>query len=123
MIIGALHRPQINSLFLLALIPETLPNRGIFGEVTQSSVAPDDNYPRFRPTRVVYANRAANSIWFQTGYDQPIIHLSGGADNAIRPGFLSVYLCLLHPPMSSGLSVLARRQDPSSRAEAAETQT
>jgi hypothetical protein len=56
MIIDALHRPQINSLFLLALIPETLPNRGIFGEVTQSSVAPDESYPKFRP------NRFANSI-------------------------------------------------------------
>ena len=39
-----------------ALIPETLPNRGIFGEVTQSSVAPDDSYPRFRPWSTIMAD-------------------------------------------------------------------
>jgi hypothetical protein len=30
---------------------------------------------------VVYSNRAANSHWLQTRYDQPIDHLSGGADD------------------------------------------
>ena len=38
---------------------------------------------------VVYVNRAANSHWLQTRYDQPIDHLNGGADDAIRPGVLS----------------------------------
>jgi hypothetical protein len=39
----------------------------------------------FTPS-VVYSLRAANADSFQTGYDQPIDHLGGGADDAIRSG-------------------------------------
>jgi hypothetical protein len=41
------------------------------------------------PKGVVYVNCAGNSDWRQTGYDQPIDHLSGGADDAIRSGMCS----------------------------------
>ena len=34
---------------------------------------------------VVYRQRAANTDWLQMRYDQPLDHLSGGADDAIRP--------------------------------------
>jgi cytochrome c peroxidase len=73
--------------------------------------------------RVVYAKRAANPDRLKTRYDQPIYHLSERADDAIRPGFLSVCVCVPHPPVSPVLPVLARRQDPSSCTEDAETQT
>jgi hypothetical protein len=41
---------------------------------------------------VVYGNRAANSSRLETRSDQPIDHLSGRADHAIRPGFLCVHV-------------------------------
>ena len=48
--------------------------------------------------------------------------LSGGADHAIRPDFLSVCLCSPHSSGSPVLSVLAGREERSSRVETAETQ-
>lgn len=44
-----------------------------------------------------------NSERLQTRYDQLIDHLSGGADHAIRPGFLSIRVCSLHPPVPPAL--------------------
>ena len=72
---------------------------------------------------VVYGYCAANSEPLKTRYDQPISHLIRGADHEIRPDFLSVRLGSPHSSGSVVLSVLARRQSPSSGANAAETQT
>ena len=49
------------------------------------------------PACVVYTHCVANSKWLQTGYDQPIIHLMGGADHAIRAGRLPRGGRSLHP--------------------------
>jgi len=42
--------------------------------------------------RVVYGYCAANSEPLKTKSDQPLSHLIGGADHAIRPDFLPVRL-------------------------------
>src|SRR5262249_17232506 len=57
---------------------------------------------------VVYVNRAANSDWLQTRYDQPIDHLHRGADDAIRPDILSARLDFPHHGDSAVPSALAR---------------
>jgi len=49
--------------------------------------------PRFifkRLRSVVYVNRAANSDWLNTGYDQPVNHCRGGADHAMRAIYIFV---------------------------------
>ena len=73
--------------------------------------------------RVVYVNRAGNSNRVKTRYDQPIFHLIGGVDHAIRAHFLSVRLCSPHCVDAADCSVLARRQARSRSAKAAQTQT
>ena len=57
---------------------------------------------------VVYVKRAANLDWRQTRYDQPIDHLSGGADHAIRPGVLSRRGCSRHSAACLALTALVR---------------
>jgi DNA-binding protein HU-beta len=51
---------------------------------------------------VVYVYRAGNSDCLERGYDQPIEHLGGGADDAIRPCICS---CRERCPHSAGCSV------------------
>ena len=41
-------------------------------------------------------NRAGNSHWLQTRYDQSVDYLSGGADDTVRSGVLSRRSCRPH---------------------------
>ena len=60
---------------------------------------------------VVYVNCAGNSDRRQTRYDQPIIHLNGEVDDAIRLGCLSHCGCFL-PAASLTPLALAPPPDP-----------
>lgn len=59
----------------------------------------------------MYSNRAANSHPVQTRYDQPIFHLNGGADHAIRPGSRPPHRSLPHPTGSADPLAVAPQQD------------
>jgi hypothetical protein len=56
---------------------------------------------------VVEGYRAGNSTWIKTRVDQPISHLDGGVDDAIRFGCLSGYLWSASPGNSPTQPILA----------------